>query len=99
MSDINGKPVPYGMAGSARPDLVVTNGKRQVAVEVKNYDLVNNFSALRRNLGDQMGYRKLNLPDGMSQKVVLDVRGRGYTRGVFERACRRTQEVIAERSN
>lgn len=68
------------MAGSARPDLVIMNDKEQVAIEVKNYYPVNNFSALRRNFGDQIGYRRLNLPGGMSQKIVLDVRGRGYSR-------------------
>lgn len=35
---------------------------------------------MRRTLGKQIEQRNLDLPNGMSQMVMLDVRGRGYTR-------------------
>ena len=74
-----GKEVPRGVAGSARPDLVFKKGNREVAVEVKNYNLEKNFSSLLETLRSQIAYRKLELPQGMSQMIMLDVRGRGYS--------------------
>lgn len=79
-SYVNGKEVPYGVAGSARPDLVVTKGNRKVAVEVKNYALENNFPSSLRTLRSQINFRQTHLPVGWSQRVMLDLRGRGYSR-------------------
>lgn len=78
-SYLKGKEALRGVAGSARPDVVFKKGNREVAVEVKNYDLEKNFNSLRVTLRNQIAYRKLELPKGMSQMIVLDVRGRGYT--------------------
>ena len=76
---LNGKEVLYGGEGTARPDVVFKKGNREVAVEVKNYDLEKNYNSLRVTLRNQIAYRKLELPKGMSQMIVLDVRRRGYT--------------------
>ncbi|MDN5800429.1 hypothetical protein [Corynebacterium casei] len=76
---LNGKEVPRGGAGSVRPDVVFKKGNREVAVEVKNYNLEQNFNSLRVTLRNQIAYRKLQLPEGMSQMILLDVRGRGYS--------------------
>src|SRR5699024_3926389 len=72
-------PISRNVAGSVRPDVVFKKGNREVAVEVKNYDLEKNFNSLRVTLRNQIAFRKLQLPKGMSQMILLDVRGRGYT--------------------
>jgi len=79
-SYVNGKEVLYGVGGSARPDVVFKKGNRKVAGEVKNYDLENSFPSMLRTLRTQIDHRNLHLPKGMSQRIMLDVRGRGYTR-------------------
>ena len=78
-SFLKGKEVSRNVAGSVRPDVVFKKGNREVAVEVKNYDLEKNFNSLRVTLRNQIAFRKLQLPKGMSQMILLDVRGRGYT--------------------
>ena len=78
-SFLKGKEVSRNVAGSVRPDVVFKKGNREVAVEVKNYDLEKNFNSLRVTLRNQIAFRKLQLPKGMSQMILLDVLGRGYT--------------------
>ena len=49
------------------------------AIEVKDYDLVNNSNELFRELTRQITDRVANLPPGSTQRIVLNVQGRGYT--------------------
>ena len=74
---LNGEEVPYGTLGGVRPDVVVGNE----AIEVKCYDLAHasNLHELRKTLTTEISQRVLNLPDGMTQRIVLNVEGRGYT--------------------
>ena len=74
---LNGQEVPYGTPGGVRPDIVV--GKE--AIEVKCYDLshASNLYELRKTLTTEISQRVANLPDGMTQRIVLNVEGRGYT--------------------
>ncbi|QQC64327.1 hemagglutinin repeat-containing protein [Paraburkholderia ginsengisoli] len=65
--------VPYGTAGSVRPDLVSNDGT--FSTEVKNYNIATNSSGLINNVANQAIQRADNLPDGMQQQVVIDIRG------------------------
>ena len=53
-------------------------GGKLEAIEVKNYDLVNNANGLYSELERVGTARVANLPEGSLQRVVLDVTGRGY---------------------
>jgi hypothetical protein len=74
-----GKKVAWGTPGGTRPDVVRVVGDHIEAIEVKNYDLVNNSSELYRELTRQITERVTNLPPGSTQRIVLNVQGRGYT--------------------
>lgn len=72
----NGQEVPYGTSGSVRPDWCVGN---VCSVEVKNYNIAKNQSGLISNVSKQAIQRAENLPQGMQQQVVIDVRGQMIT--------------------
>ncbi|WP_428945495.1 hemagglutinin repeat-containing protein [Pantoea sp. FN060301] len=71
-----GKEVPYGTKGSVRPDWCQGN---ICSVEVKNYNIEKNQSGLINNVSKQAVERQKNLPAGMRQEVVIDVRGQQIT--------------------
>ena len=83
VSYLNGEEVSYSTAGSVRPDVLV--GKE--AIEVKCYDLTNkdNLYNLQKTLTTEISQRVHHLPDGMTQRIVLNVEGRGYTTESVER--------------
>ena len=66
-----------------RPDVVVGNE----AIEVKCYDLshASNLYELRKTLTTEISQRVVNLPEGMTQRIVINVEGRGYTAEYVER--------------
>ncbi len=68
----NGQEVPYGTSGSVRPDYCLGN---VCSVEVKNYKIATNSNGLINNVSQQAIDRAANLPQGMTQTVVIDVRG------------------------
>ncbi len=78
-SYLAGQERTYGTLGSTRPDLVRTVRGKLEAIEVKNYDLKANMPQLVTTLKDQVAQRVRDLPPGTRQRIVLDVRGRGYT--------------------
>jgi filamentous hemagglutinin len=67
-----GVEVPYGTPLSVRPDWCIGT---TCSVEVKNYDISTNKQALIRNVSQQAVRRQQELPSGMTQQVVIDVRG------------------------
>lgn len=77
VSYLKGKQVPYGTAGSVRPDYVGADGS--LSFEVKNYNIQTNTSGLIKNVSQQAIQRAENLPTGMVQHVVIDVRGQTVT--------------------
>lgn len=81
---LNGKEVAYGTKGATRPDIVREVGGKLEAIEVKNYDLVNNANGLYSELEREISARVANLPEGSLQRVVLDVTGRGYDDALIE---------------
>ena len=82
VSYLNGEEVPYGTNEGVRPDIVAGNE----AIEVKCYDLAHapNLYELRKTLRTEISQRVDNLPEGMTQRIVLNVEGRGYTQQFVE---------------
>ena len=86
VSYLNGQEVPASVQGATRPDLVRTvNGKLE-AIEVKNYNLEGylNRENLYTELNRQVTSRVNNLPTGSTQRIVLDVQGRNYSKSLIE---------------
>ncbi len=69
--------MPYGTPGSVRPDFVAADGT--ASFEVKNYNIATNSGSLVNNVAMQAMQRQANLPEGMQQQVVIDVRGQTIT--------------------
>ena len=78
---LNGEEVKYSTYGATRPDIVRIVGDHIEAIEVKNYRLDNEYSFrnLQNELYRQVSARIENLPTGATQRIVLDVKGRGYS--------------------
>ena len=72
----NGQEVPYGTSGSVRPDWCIGD---VCSVEVKNYNIATNQQGLISNVSKQALQRAENLPQGMQQQVVIDIRGQAVT--------------------
>ncbi|WP_323666810.1 DUF637 domain-containing protein [Pectobacterium punjabense] len=87
-----GKEVPYGTSGSVRPDWCLGT---ICSIEVKNYNLATNQNGLINIVSKQAIERKANLPAGMRQEVIIDIRGQTLT--TQQRAVIR--KSIAEKSN
>ncbi|OMS34809.1 hemagglutinin repeat-containing protein [Burkholderia pseudomallei] len=69
----NGQEVPYSTPGSVRPDISTVD--RTISYEVKNYNIENNSNGLINNVANHAIQRAVNLPEGMQQQVVIDIRG------------------------
>lgn len=85
VSYYNGKEVPSSIQGATRPDIVRTvNGKLE-AIEVKNYNLEGylNRESLYKELNRQVTDRVNHLPSGSTQRIVLDVQGRNYSKSLI----------------
>lgn len=80
--------VSYGTLGATRPDIIREVNSGLEAIEVKNYDLINdnNLSSLGNELKRQVSERIVNLPEGSTQRIVLDVKGRNYSQSVLDNA-------------
>lgn len=98
VSFLNGQKVPYGTPGSTKPDLVITSssGEYLEAIEVKNYNLETNLPQLCRELKRQVSQRVTDLPSGSTQRIVLDVQGRGYAEEILTSASTTIETALAE---
>lgn len=83
---LNGKQVPFGTEGATRPDVVRVLGDHIEAVEVKYYNLESSASlnTLYSELEREVTARVANLPAGSTQRIVLDVTGRGFSEATCE---------------
>lgn len=81
LSYLNGKQVPFGTQGATRPDVVQVLGDHIEAIEVKYYNLESKASlnTLYSELEREITARVANLPKGSTQKIILDVTGRGFS--------------------
>lgn len=76
----NGEQVEFGTVGGTRPDVVRNMIDHLEAVEVKYYDLSSKScrTILYKELRREIAARVKNLPAGSTQRIVLDVTGRGF---------------------
>ena len=81
LSYLNGEQVPFGTQGATRPDIVQVVGDHIEAIEVKYYNLESqaSLSTLYSELEREVAARVANLPAGSTQKIILDVTGRGFS--------------------
>ena len=86
VSYLNGKQVPPNILNATRPDIIRETKNGLEAIEVKNYNLAdpNNRYSLYRELKRQVTERVKNLPPGTSQRVVLEVKGRGFSKDIIK---------------
>ena len=95
---MDGVEVSSATKGATRPDVVVKNADGSIkAIEVKNYNLAssNSRSELYRELERQVTSRANNLPAGSTQEIVLDVRGRGFSKDVIDNVVANIQSRCA----
>jgi hypothetical protein len=78
---LNRQQVPFGTDGATRPDIVRFLGDHIEAIEVKYYNLESrsNLNTLYRELLREIPARVENLPVGSTQKIILDITGRGFS--------------------
>ncbi|MCI7092984.1 MAG: hypothetical protein MR940_04215 [Lachnospiraceae bacterium] len=86
VSFLNGKEVQFGTPGATRPDILRTVGSHLEAVEVKYYNLADQGcrSTLLRELKREVTDRVANLPAGSTQRVVLDVTNRNFSKSLVD---------------
>lgn len=79
-----GNEVRWGTAGSVRPEQ--TSIRHNLAVEVKNYDLTGSSgrAALVRRVLQPLQRRSQELPAGVRQGLVLDLRGQAVPQAVVD---------------
>lgn len=75
----NKEKVNNKVLGSTIPDVVRWIDDHYEGIEVKNYDCKNHLSQLLREVKREVKERVINMPDGSTQRLVLDFRGRDYT--------------------
>lgn len=79
---LNGSLVPFGTEGAVYPDIwIAAEDSTGEAIQVKNYQLSSGPSVkeLTQTLLREVTERKQHLPHGSTQRIVLDVCGRGYS--------------------
>ena len=81
MTFLAGEEVPFGTPGATRPDVVRTVGDHLEAIEVKYYNLESSSSrhTLYSELEREISSRIVNMPEGTTQRIVLDVTNRGFS--------------------
>ena len=97
VSFLDGKIVPFGTQGATRPDVVRVIGAHIEAVEVKHYDLAKaaNCNILCKELVREVTDRNAHLPKGSTQRIILDVTGRGFDAAVVHKAVVLIRDVLS----
>ena len=90
-----GKRVPYGTRGSVRPDYV--SERVRLSVDVKDYDVATPQGRWRlvKDVVGQTGERAANLPEGIRQGVLIDIRGQQ----ISDKLLQRMLDRIVTKSN
>lgn len=96
VSFLGGQRVPSNTPYATKPDIIRTIDGHLEAIEVKSYDLVNNRSHLIRELRRQIAARVENLPPGSTQRIVLNVEGRGYNQAFMDSVIELIQTNLAD---
>ena len=98
ISYLDGVEVSSATKGATRPDVVVKNADGSIkAIEVKNYNLAssNSRSVLYKETVREVTDRVNNLPPGSTQEIILDVRGRGFSKDVVDNVVANIQSRCA----
>ena len=97
VSFLAGKTVPRNTPGSTRPDVVRVVGDHLEAIEVKYYNLESeaSLSTLYKELTREVSDRVANMPPGTTQRIVLDVTGRGFDKAIPEAVKKTIIEKLA----
>ncbi len=68
------------------------------AIEVKNYNLNSNASQsyLCKELKRQITDRVNNLPPGTGQRIVLDTKGRNYSKGTINDTIEKIRNALSD---
>ncbi len=91
-SYVGGIRVRYGTKGSVRPDYA--SERMRLSADVKRYD-VNTAQGrwrLEKDIVSQVGDRARNLPEGMRQGLVIDIRGQQLSDKLLQRMINRIEE-------
>ena len=80
-SYMNGAEVSYATSGSTRPDVIRWVDDHLEAIEVKNYLLDSKASLyeLKDTLKQEITARTIHMPEGTTQRVVLDIGGHRFS--------------------
>ena len=91
-----GEKVAWGTPGATRPDVVRTIGNHLEAIEVKYYKLdgAANLGVMKKELIREVSDRIANMPAGTTQRVVLDVTGRGYSESLVKSVAASVKEWL-----
>lgn len=94
---LNGEEVPFGTPGATRPDIVRQIGNHQEAIEVKYYNLESSGSrsTLYKELEREVADRVTNMPQGTTQRVVLDVTNRDFSPTLVQEVERTIQTRLS----
>lgn len=93
-----GERVSDAPEGCSIPDIVRRVKGQLEAIEVKNYDLKDpdGYAVLKSVLKRQVRERIENMPEGTTQRIVLDVRGRGYSNRFLREAMQDIQRSLVD---
>lgn len=94
----NGQQVFENVEGTSIPDIVRRVGENIEAIEVKRYDLNDQacFNTLKTILRDQIANRIKNLSVGSTQRIVLNVKGRGYSLKLIQNKIMELQNSLSD---
>ena len=87
-------PNTQGTPNATRPDIVRETKNGLEAIEVKNYNLdnPNNRSTLYSEVKRQVTERVEKMPEGTLQRIVLDTKGRDFSKGTINLVITKLQE-------
>lgn len=98
VSYLNGKEVDSTIPGATKPDLIREINGHLEAIEVKNYNLNSEISRenLCKELKRQVTNRTIHLPEGSTQRIVLDVQGRNYSNQTIQSVIDRIRSTCSD---
>ncbi len=96
VSYLKGEEVSNVEGGCTRPDVMRWFKGHREAIEVKNYNLksAKSYYQLKRELERQITQRTIDLPPGTTQRVVLDVRGYGYSKQFLDSVVKELANLL-----
>lgn len=96
VSYLAGKEVAMNTPGATRPDIIRQVGDHLEAIEVKNYNLESSASrnTLLKELSRQVTQRAKDLPEGTTQRIVLNTQGRGYSENLVNEVVQSIRDML-----